>query len=233
MPYSITALKSKLDTDYPTAGTFGYAALLDNLLKTGLTYTVDFSSDILTTVSAHGLVTGTRVRSTATVAQPGISPSGTLNGSTDYFVNVISTTELQLHLTLADAIASTNAVNFTDGGSGTLQLNEQALSAEDAIAVLINHELTHPDYFRKELVGMGSAFAASSEARKNSSAYTLTVNSSSPAMVFGYTLTIKNGLTTIGDTTGTTDFLDILSAAITIAAGDSKSYIVQFATTNV
>jgi hypothetical protein len=233
MPYSITALKNKLDTDYPISGTFGYAALLDSTLHTALTYTVDFGTDILTTSAAHGLVTGTRVRSTATVAQPGISPSGTLNGSTDYFVNVQSTTEVQLHLTLADAIASTSPINFTDAGSGTLQLNEQALNAEDAIAVLINHELSHPDYFRKELVGMGSAFAASSEARKNTSAWTLTVNGANPSMVFGYVLTIKSGLVTIGDTTGTIDFLDTLSAAITIAAGDSKAYIVQFATANI
>lgn len=233
MPYSITALKSKLDSDYPTVGTFGYAALLDSSLLTNLAYTVNFSADILTTATAHGLVTGTRIRLTTTTAQPGVSPSGTLSGSVDYFVEVLTTTTLKLYTTLANAIASTNAINFTDGGSGTLQINEQALNSEDAIAVMINHELGHADYFRKDLASMGSAFASGSEARKNSSAWTLTVNAANPAMVFGYVLTLKNGLSTIRDVTGTIDYLDILSAAITIAAGTSKSYLLQFASKNL
>ena len=232
MPYSIAALKSKLNTDYPVSGTFGYAALLNSLLLTNLTYTVDFSTDELTT-AAHGLVTGTRIRVTTTVAQPGISPSGTLSGSVDYFVEVLTATTLKLYTTLADAIASTSPINFTDGGSGTLRINEQALNSEDAIAVMVNHELTHPDYFRKELAGMGAAFTSGSEARKNTSAWTLTANAPNPDIVFGYVLTLKDGIATIGNITGTIDFLDVLGAPITIAAGNSKSYILQFAGKNL
>jgi hypothetical protein len=232
MTYPTAALKDHLDTLYPTFGSYGYAALLDADLNLNLGYSVDITSDLLTTITPHGLVTGTRVRSTATVAQPGISPSGTLSSTVDYFVRVVSTTELELYSTLNDATNATNQINFTGTGTGTLELNEQALNAEDPIEVLVNHELDHPDYTRFELESMNPAFASAGEGRKNSDLWTMTANTTSPAWEFLYVLIIKNGSSAIGDTNGSIDNLDARPSLISIPPGDSASYTIQFSNAN-
>jgi hypothetical protein len=232
MPAPAESLKRKLDNDYPTFGTWGAAALLDAITKINLGYTVDTGSGILTTATPHGLVTGTRVRMTATGVQPGILPTGNLSGSIDYFIHVLGVDEITLHNTLADAIASTNPIQFSDGGTGSLELNEQALTVEDPITVLINHELDHPDYFRLDISSLPVAFIAGGEARKNTNLWTVTANTPNGAIVFGSVLTIQNGTTTIGSTSGDVDFLDIRSTPVTIAAGQSKSYAIQFAAAN-
>jgi hypothetical protein len=234
MTYPVQALKEDLDNSYPSQSTFGYAALLNDTTVSNLNYTVNFTTNQLTTAIAHGLVTGTRVRSTASVAQPGVAPSGTLNGSTDYFVRVVSATVLQLHLTLAEAQSSTNPIDFTDAGSGTLQLNEQVINAEDAMNVLVNHEVTtHPDYSRFELIPANDAVNVNGEAQKQTGAWSLVVNSSSPALTFGSVLIIKDGSSTAGNSSsGTVNNLTPLSSPITISPGSSKTYIIEFARLN-
>jgi hypothetical protein len=233
MSYPIQALKDELDLVYPTEETFGYAALLDITTVVNLTYTVNFTANQINTAIPHKLVTGTRVRSTASVSQPGIAPSGTLNGATDYFVRVLSATSLQLHSTLNGAVSGSNPIDFTDGGSGTLLINEQTITQEDPMNVLINHEISHPDYARFEIFFSNDAVNINAEGQKQTGIWVIIVNSNSDEMTFGSVLTIQNGSSVTGNnTSGNVHNLNTLAAPITISPGNSKNFVMTFARLN-
>ncbi len=74
------------------------------------------TTDQITTTATHSYVLGDRIRLTGTGSSA--VPAGTSTG-TDYFVIPISTTELQLAASLADAVAGT-PVDLTTTGSGTI-----------------------------------------------------------------------------------------------------------------
>lgn len=87
------------------------------------TWTVVAATDIITTSTAHGLVTGRRLRLTTTGVFPTISVS-TLATNTDYYVIFLSTTTYYLATTLANAVAGTR-IDFTGTGTGTHTVIEQ------------------------------------------------------------------------------------------------------------
>jgi hypothetical protein len=83
---------------------------------------VSTGTDIITTSTAHGFITGEPVVYELAVTQiAGLTDGGT------YFVSVSSSTEVKLHLTYADAIAETNAVDITGSGDGALKSRRVAI----------------------------------------------------------------------------------------------------------
>ncbi len=154
--FSIDSLLSNCNDAFPSTGTWGYMTLLKGDLTTGLSYTANASTNTLTTASAHGLVSGSRIRLVG-----GVLPTPLL-ANTDYYATVTSTTSLTLSATPGGA-----AIDLSDAGSGALTLTEQALTSADPLSVLINKEVSHPAWTARALIdNLGAAVNVSGVAEK-------------------------------------------------------------------
>lgn len=87
-------------------------------IRTTLSAT-DTTTDVITTASNHGLVTGDTLKLRA--VSGGTLPGGTAN-TTVYYLRRLSDTTGTLHTTLADANANTNIVNLSSAHTGTVQV---------------------------------------------------------------------------------------------------------------
>ena len=211
--FSIDSLISNCNDAFPNAGTWGYMTLLKGDLTTGLSYVANATTNALTTATAHYLTTGSRIRLVG-----GVLPTPLL-ANTDYFAIVSSPTALTLAATLGGT-----AIDLTDAGSGALTLAEQALTAADSLAVLINKEISHPSWTARSVVdNLGAAVAVAGVAEKPQKTLSVT-NSSAATLSYQHYLFIES-------TAGTTAALGnvpagagfILSSepnAQNIAAGD-------------
>jgi hypothetical protein len=192
-----------------------YFALLDGLLSS---QTFTFSGSTLTTAAPHKLVPNSRFRGTST----GVLPTP-LVANTDYFVlTTPSTTTLTVSATLGGSAISLSA------GSGIHTMVEQQLSAEDSIAVLVNHELSHANYSRSSVnLSSWSASITNNDARSTDVTRTLSPVSPNGSLSYRHILLIRNGTTTIGNTTGDRHELDTESAIQTIAQGSTKNIVIR------
>lgn len=241
MPASLSSRAAILDSAIPGSGDVGYF-ILCNATYASVTFTINTSTDVITTSSAHGLVTGTRVRISAATTQPNVDlGSGTvaLSASLDLFFRSITSTTGTLHQTFADADGNTNAVDFIDSGSGTLTLNEQALiggSISDAeadyddVAVWVNHEITHADYSRFLVSGVGSASA--STAQKPVYSANLSVNSPNGDLTFRHYVYLHGGISTPGDATCDWAYYTSESANQTLSEGTAYTIALNFRAKN-
>jgi hypothetical protein len=191
--------------------------LLSGNLTTGLTYTANATTNQLTTASAHGLVTGSRVQ-----VAGGTLPTPLL-ASTNYYAIVVSSTVIQLATTLANAQAAT-AIDLTDAGSGTLTLAEQALTAADPLSVLVNKEISHPSWTARALIeNLGSATEVSGVAEKPVKTLSIS-NTGASALSYQHYLFIEStaGTTaTLGNVPSGAGFiLSTESSVQTIGVGD-------------
>jgi microcystin-dependent protein len=91
---------------------------------------VNTTTDVLTTSSAHYWATGDKVR----VTTSGTLPGG-LTPGTDYYVRAAAATTVTLHPTVSDALANTNAVNITSAGTGTHTLVPQDETSRSGMTV--------------------------------------------------------------------------------------------------
>lgn len=82
---------------------------------TGATVTFDSATDRVL-LTAHGYASGD---GPFLLSNSGGALPAELDGETDYWINAVSDDAFTLHLTEADAIAGTDAVAFTDDGTGT------------------------------------------------------------------------------------------------------------------
>jgi hypothetical protein len=228
MPASLETLVAKNDLAWASSGSLGYLLLLTGDVYSA-SWTVNTSTDLITTASDHGLVTGSRVRVSTTTSLPAISP-GTLNSSTDYFVIYDDTNTLKLATTLGNA-NSNIALNFTDTGSGTHTITEQLVVADDPITVLVNKELPSAlGYSRKHITGVSGAAIAGSYAEK--APVVLSYTASGGDLVWRHALFLEGATSTIGNTTGTGVFLTTESGDQTITSGSTKNYNVTLRTRN-
>lgn len=229
MPSTATAsqdtLKALCDTNFATTGTIGFLALLKADLATNL-FTVNASTDILTTASAHGLVTGSRLR----VAVSGGSLPTPLVANTDYYAIVLSSTTLRLATTLANATAgSPVAIDLTDTGSGTLTLNEQVLTKDDPIAVLLNKEITHPAWTQRAAISnTGAAIIVGNNAQKTGQSVIITNNDTTALSWKHHLYLIGGGVTNAIASTPTGNyniFLGTEATTLSVASGESKTIV--------
>ena len=108
-------LRTKLEAA-PASTKFTWRIVWPNFGKTALTGTVDSSTDIWST-STHGWNTAQPIRFTTTGALPTSSPQ--IRKGRIYFAARASSTTFKVYPTAADAVAATNAIDFSDTGSGT------------------------------------------------------------------------------------------------------------------
>ena len=83
---------------------------------TGIVATVDAGTDLVT-MALHGMAAGDPVFFTTTGVLPARS-TGTFFERKVYYVGTVLTNTFSLHTTKANGVAGTNALNFTDTGSG-------------------------------------------------------------------------------------------------------------------
>lgn len=218
--HSNSAKLSFCDRLYPLTGLYGHLAIIDALLLTSAAFTVDAATDTLTFTAANKLVTGSRLRITSTTTIP-----GGLLSATDYFAIRISTTQFKLASTLANAIAGT-PINITDAGSGVLNAFEQALTADDSMAVLIAHELVNTAYTtRFTIENLGASTIVSGDAQK-SPWLQIFANNSGVSIVSAHRIIVYGGVSTIGSTAGTGYSLH--TEQLTIFSSETKSFSIFF-----
>jgi hypothetical protein len=207
--FSIDSLISNCNNAFPSAGTWGCMTLLKGDLTTGLSYTANAATNTLATPSAHGLVTGSRVRLVG-----GTLPTPLL-ANTDYFTIASTPATLTLSATLGGA-----AIDLADAGSGALTLSEQALTAADPLAVLINKEISHPSWPTRAMIdNLGAATAVSGVAEKPQKTVAVT-NTGATTLSYQHYLFIQGGASTLGSIAGTGFILNTAATIQNIAAGD-------------
>lgn len=105
----IISLQSVVDVNTPSAATFVDAG-------------VNTTTDIITTQAAHGFnTTGLKVAATTSGSLPGGL------SATDYYVIIVSTTEIKLASSLANALLGTPVNITTAAGGGTHTLTPAAI----------------------------------------------------------------------------------------------------------
>lgn len=82
---------------------------------------IDTATDIITTVAAHGLTTGKRVKLRANETEGASQPGGTAIDAV-YFARAVATNQLSLHNSGTDANSNLNKVNLTSVGSGRIEV---------------------------------------------------------------------------------------------------------------
>lgn len=208
------------DLMVPSTGTIGHLTLIDNTLLENAQFSVNASTDTLTFVLATKLVTGSRIRITATTTIP-----GGLLSSTDYYAIFVSTTAIKLASTLANAIGNV-PINIADPGSGILQAFEQELSASDSLSAIVAHEIISAAYpTRREVANLGSSTIVSGDAEKNPWVTVIT-NSTSTDIVFGYKLIVFGGTSAIGNSSVSTFMLQ--KELLTIFSGAANAISIKF-----
>ena len=225
MSFPDSALANRLDTLYANTGTIGQILLLNGTLS-ARTYTVDPSTDAITTTIAHGWATGTRVRATSDNTSPAIA-NPPLEGAT-WYVKSLSNTTLKLYPTLADAKADTNAADFINTGTGTHTLTEQEFTQNEDKAVLVAHELSHPDYSRIAVSNLGASIVQVGYAQKPLVTWNFAVGSSNPSTSIDYLIILFGGSSTVGDTTGTIDAFYHFPSTIVVTPGNSQMISFQY-----
>jgi hypothetical protein len=192
------------DLVYATSGIVGYVAILDSVYPNRTVSSINTTTDVLTTTAAHEWVDATRVRIASTGTLPTTTP--TVDTATDYYVGVVDSDELALYLTAADAIADSGRIDFSDSGSGTITLQEQALDRLDTLEVMVNHEVASA---RLEYSSVG--FADVTTGLKAYKEYTLTEE-----ITLRHWVLIVDGVSTVGDVTGDKDYFHSYDADVTI-----------------
>jgi hypothetical protein len=181
---------------YP-AGAIGQCILLTGSTTLNLTITTDALTNTITG-NAHGLVTGSRVRINSSNTVPGGVAAGV-----DYYAIALSANQFKVAETLAAAVAGTE-INLTDGGTGTVTMNEQALLVTDAIGVLVNKELASGIYQRQPIT-VGVAAMDGLEAVKPPVVVTLN-NTGTTDITYRHVLIAYGAGSAIASTAGITGF---------------------------
>jgi hypothetical protein len=200
-------------------------ALISGDLALNMTTTASPSTGTLTTSSAHGLVTGARIRLAPAAAIVGDYVPGGTNEITDYFAIVLSTTTLKLATTLANANAGAQ-LTLTSAGQGVL-LNQQLLVADDPNSVIISRELPSGNgYTERASTTIGNAVITGNEAWQTSQPANIAATGG--PLIYRHVALFLNSSSSIGDTSG--DLLDLRTETgnITIASGDIKSLVERF-----
>ncbi len=228
MALPLNRLQTLLNTELPSTGNIGYIALISNTVHTG-TFTLNTGTGVITlgTTPTIPLVNGCRVRLTSTGTLPTVTSGTALNSITDYFWRAITSTTGKLYRTLEDANSDTNAIGFTNSGSGTLTLTEQALNGSsanpDPLNVVLSKELPNSGGYtqRIPLTDVGAAQVVNLGVEKN---IAFTLVGDAVGYTYRYYQFIIGGSQTIGNTTGTQSFLIPETVNKTVNSG-SPNYV--------
>lgn len=100
-----------------------YRILWPDYGYTTQTATVVSATDVWTTAGSHGWQTGQRVKTTTSGTLPTTSPASGITAGKTIYIGRTGATTLKMYPTSADAVAGTNALDFTNTGSGTHTLS--------------------------------------------------------------------------------------------------------------
>lgn len=207
-----------------------YAIALLNGDLTTVSFTVDIGTDAthLVCAAAHKLVTNSRIRLSFSAGGALPACATPLLTNVDYYAIVVNSTTIQIKTAPANA-----ALTFLSNGTGTLTLTEQELQPSDPIAVLINHEVRHPDE-RRFLYQAGTATPSvpNNDARFVEQSKNFAVNAANSAYTFKRLLLIRDGSLVVADVSGNRPELYNFPSNITIAPGTSKDIKLNVAQTN-
>jgi hypothetical protein len=209
---SRAALISFANAIAPATGTVARLILLSGAIASNLVATANPVTNELSAAIAHGLATGSRVRLSSTNMLP--TP---LVSTMDYWAIVTSPTDLQLASTLDNATAGT-FVDLMDAGTGALVINEQPLTGDDAIAVLVNKEISAIARTAVDLPASTYSNPSSRAQRQKSLAIP---NVGTTAVNYRHCLVAFGASSSTGSTVGITGwYLHTLPATQSIAAGE-------------
>lgn len=202
-------------------------AILDGLLSV-LPFTVDIGTDATHLVFAtpHKLVTNSRIR--LSVSAGGALPACAtpLLTTVDYFAIRVDATKIQIKETVGGT-----ALTLLSNGVGTLTMSEQELSPADTVAVLVNHEVSHPDILRFTYAP-AAAVPGATDAQTPEEIFNIAIAPASSPFVYKRILLIRGGSLTVGDTTGSRPELDIRPTSVTIQPSGSGDLKVQSTNAN-
>jgi hypothetical protein len=225
MALSTASLAAELDAIYSTASYV--VAILDGLLSV-LPFTVDIGTDPTHLVFAapHKLVTNSRIR--LSVSAGGALPACAtpLLTTAEYFAIRVDANTIQLKETVGGV-----ALTLLSNGVGVLTATESELSPADSVAVLVNHEVSHPDILRFTYAP-GAAVPGATDARTPEQTFNIAVAPSSPPFVYRRVLLIRGGSLTVGDVTGSRPELDLRPIVVTIQPSGSGDLKIQSSNAN-
>jgi hypothetical protein len=216
--FSIESLIAKTNQIFPAVGDWAHLTLLSGDLTTGLAYTADPATNILSTATPHGLITGSRVRLVG-----GTLPTPLLVNN-DYYVLFVSATTLRLSISPVD-VQLNNPVDLADAGSGALTLTEQALKSTDLLSVLINKEIVHPSWSNRLLLSdLGVATGVGGVAETPGKSFAI-YNTDATPLTYGHHLYIESVVAATGalgniPPVGTGFALETLPNIVTLSPGE-------------
>jgi len=233
MALPISRLLTLLDTELPNTGVIGYIALIQNVTHTGA-FTIDTATDLITlsTTPVLPLATGCRFRITTTGTLPGVASGPAIATGTDYFWRVTTATTGRAYRTLDDALNNTNAIDFSNAGSGTLTFTEQILNATaanpDPLSVVLSKELPNSGGYstRVSINNIGPSTIVSNGAEKTIS-FTLTGDATGYTYRFYQLIMGLSASSTIGNTNGAQGYLVQESANVTVNTGTPRFVLLR------
>ena len=226
MPLPLARTLFILDGELPNTGTIGHIALIQNLTFTGIC-TLDFTTDIWTSLVTNLFVVGNRIRiSNSGGTLPGVVSGAAIVSFTDYFTIPVTATTFRLARSLAEAQAGTPIpIDFANSGTGTQTITEQILNATalnpDPLNVVLSKELPVGGGYntRQAVMSLGASVIVSNRAEKN---ITFTLTGDATGYVYRFYQLILNGSATIGNQSGTQSFFTPEGSNITVNLGSPK-----------
>lgn len=190
---NVEKLKADQDVNYSSSDTWHVALLEYQQLV--LTATINTTTDVLTTASAHDFLDGTRVQLSSTGLLPTSTPQVLPN--TDYFVDSPSGS------TLALLDSSGVGINFSSAGTGILTIADQAPNEFDSLEEFLRHETDYEGLTTRPVWDPPATSTISALGKVSKSA-TLNLDNALGASpcVFNIALLIQNGSATPGSTSG-------------------------------
>jgi hypothetical protein len=217
MPASLQTLALDLTDIYASPRA---VVLLDGLISTK-PFTVDIGANDTHLIFAdpHKLVTDSRFRLNFSAGGALPACATPLLTTQDYFAIKIDDNIIQLKINIGDL-----PLTLLSNGVGTLTMTEQVLQPSDSIAVIVNHEVRHPNEIRFSFDPPDSQpRPATDDARTPTQIFNIPISDLNPAYSYQGIALIRAGSLTVGNTDGDGDRTELVSlpVRVNIAPGGS------------
>lgn len=214
-------IATDFENDYPVGDTFRVILIADS--RSAYAFTVNASSDVLTTSSNHDYNAGTtRVQFSSTGSLPASTPQ--IVPATDYIVDTVPGAN-----TLTVKTVDGTAINFTGAGTGTHTITDVAPGAKtNSTAEWVRKEV--PDY--DGLAGRPTWTPIAASIDETTGVVTIQNSTSidnsagTGGISFNMGLLIKGGSASRGDITGEVSDYHDFEVTQLIAAGSTASIFI-------
>jgi hypothetical protein len=184
--FSSDYLVAACEDVFPAVGAWGYLTLLGEDIKP---YTANVSTNVLTTATPHGLLSGSRIKLLTG------TPPAPLALNVEYYAIVFSFTSFALATTIANS-QSGIGIDITTAGAGTLTLS-RAFTNSDTLPILVSKEISHPNWLsRKPVSDLGVSTSTGIIAQKPPKRIEIANTNPTLPIQFRYLLAIASTLST-------------------------------------